>query len=446
MSNGPIIELSAIGDQDFEVIDKEEKSSLFDFDSKKINKYSKGNFFTYSQGNPNWGNTIRFDIERKGDLLYGLYVKLKLPALSVSNLNTPIHQDPDDPNCKYRVKYVDFIGNVIIEKASLYINGQLIDELDGEYMQCYNDLYISDSNRQLMLGFDEVINKPNLEIPSEYIYVPLNYWFGTDIAKPLPIIALQNSEIYVDIKFRNFNDCVMVLEENQNVLYHSNIVHKQVNIGEASLLANYYFASLEERYELATKSYEILITQSQVRSTNIGTNATLEINFNNVVKDIIFYIQPEVHKKVGEFFNFTNKLKYPLLEFSPVSKLWELEVPNNLLKKARILFNGMERLEWRDAKYFSFVQNYENYRSNIKNRFYMYSFDIFPKKDYKSGCNFSRIDNAQLQVEIKPNPFVLNKNPLIKYPTNFNYELKCYATSYNTLIIKNGLAGLKYTC
>jgi hypothetical protein len=31
------------------------------------------------------------------------------------------------------------------------------------------------------------------------------------------------------------------------------------------------------------------------------------------------------------------------------------------------------------------------------------------------------------------------------YPTDDTYELKCYATNFNILVIKGGLAGVKYS-
>ena len=82
MSNGSIIELVAKGKQDEDIIDIDNNSSLFDFNIIKKNKYTKGDTMFYSQGNTNWGNTIRFNIEKTGDLLYGLYIKIKLPKFT----------------------------------------------------------------------------------------------------------------------------------------------------------------------------------------------------------------------------------------------------------------------------------------------------------------------------------------------------------------------------
>jgi signal peptidase I len=77
---------------------------------------------------------------------------------------------------------------------------------------------------------------------------------------------------------------------------------------------------------------------------------------------------------------------------------------------------------------------------------YMYSFNNNPVRETNlHGCNFSRLDNVQLQIEIKNNSFILNNNiPYIKYPQYYNYRLQCFATNYNILIIQNGLASVKY--
>ena len=73
----------------------------------------------------------------------------------------------------------------------------------------------------------------------------------------------------------------------------------------------------------------------------------------------------------------------------------------------------------------------------------MYSFNISPKKKFSNtGCNFSRITNPQLQVELIDNPTNIYNSFNIN--VNDNYELKCIVNNYNILIIKNGLAGVKY--
>jgi hypothetical protein len=315
-------------------------------------------------------------------------------------------------------------------------------------MQFYTDLYISDSNRKSMIGLDDIFNKPNLKIDSEVIYIPLKFWFCNESNKPLPLIAMQYSEIYIDIKFRNFYDCVSVLEmDNNKNMYNSNYIHKEQPIVDTYLQANFYYLDLEERKKLALQDYEILITQSQLKLVNFISSTSLLIDFNHIVKDIIFFIQSDKNLKYGEYFNLSAKMDYIPAELNPLQSnainLWNLEPERHLLDRCRLLFNGMERIGWRDAKYFHNMTNHENYRNNLYSYVYCYSFNTDPTKyNNNSGCNFSRIENPYLQVEISPDKFYLDNN--ITNPSSSGYILKCYATNYNILIIKNGLAGVKY--
>jgi len=454
MLNGSLVELMSKGQLDEDITDITNKSSIFNFDiTNKKNKYSKLDFTYYPQGKSNWNTTSRFYIKHDGDLLYGLYLRIKLPTISVKYLNvTPTPNEFNIPSTPYRVKYADYIGNVMVKKVCLYINGQLIDELHGTYMQLYTDLYISDSNRKSMIGLDDNLNKPKLKMDAEYIYVPLKFWF-CDTTKPLPIIALQHSDIYIDVTFRDFHECVMVLEEyGSNQIFHSNITHQVFPIEEISLQANFYLVEADERKKLATREYEILITQNQVRSVDLTTSVSLDMLFNHVIKDFIFFIQPSRNKTNGEFFNFSAKARYipqelksTILNNSNAYLLWSLEPARHLLVQARILFNGIERITWKDPKYFYLMQNHENYRNPLYSYIYMYSFNINPTFNNNwSGCNFSRLENPQLQINIKPNSFIINVDPLVTYPSDNSYHLTCYATNFNIFIIKNGLGGLKY--
>ncbi len=395
-NNGSIMELVAKGAQDEELIDINNKTSIFDYSINKKNKYAKGDTIFYPVGKANWGNTVRFYIERKGDLLYGIYLVVKLPKLSVSNLNVEPPQNENNPSSPYRIKYADYIGDVLIEKISLYFNGQLIDEQYGDYMQIYTDLYISDWNRKAMLGLDDYLNLPNLKIKPEYIYIPLNFWFCNDIEAPLPIISMQNTEIYIDVKFRKFEECYTVFKKddpgNSGLYFQQKITHPEVPIEEVKLQANFYYLDLEERKSMAEKEWSIMIRQAQKRSTELKNNGILEIDFNHVIKDLFFYLRPIKHKEYGDYFNFSAKSSYPPVElYNKLNQnnLWLLEPKRHLLSKARILFNGIERVEWRDAKYFYNMQNYENYQNTIKTHVYLYSFNVDPTRfNNNNGCNF----------------------------------------------------------
>jgi hypothetical protein len=259
-----------------------------------------------------------------------------------------------------------------------------------------------------------------------------------------------------------------MLDPITRILYHSNIQHPAFPLEDVCLQSHFYYLDLVERKNMAMKKYEILITQAQYKSINAAGNTHLDLTFNHIIKDLIFYIQPHKHIVNKEYFNFSNKLNFPTVlnwtfdtyaslvpnnyiglpifplhiecigaksgELNDTIELWDMIPKKHLLKRARILLNGIERVEWRDAKYFYNMQNFENYQNHLESYIYLYSFNINPRSFFSnSGCNFSRIDNAQLQIELNDNIF------------SDTYELKCLGTNYNILVIQNGLAGIKYT-
>ena len=68
---------------------------------------------------------------------------------------------------------------------------------------------------------------------------------------------------------------------------------------------------------------------------------------------------------------------------------------------------------------------------------FVYSFALEPEKHQPSGsCNFSRLDNSVL---------ILNINNNIPTTLNNGLDLRIYGTSYNILRIKKGMGGLTYS-
>ena len=101
------------------------------------------------------------------------------------------------------------------------------------------------------------------------------------------------------------------------------------------------------------------------------------------------------------------------------------------LGKAKLQLNGHDRFAERDAEYFSKVQQFQHHTATADG-VYVYSFALEPEKLQPSGtCNFSRIDNAELNV--------------IASDSNTLSSAEVFAVNYNVLRIKNGMGGLAYS-
>jgi hypothetical protein len=100
---------------------------------------------------------------------------------------------------------------------------------------------------------------------------------------------------------------------------------------------------------------------------------------------------------------------------------------------AKIQLNGQDRFSEREGSYFSWVQPYQCHTRCPDEGINVYSFALRPEEHQPSGtCNFSRIDNATLQL-------VLSNATVEGTKTA---KVRVYATNYNVLRIMSGMGGL----
>ena len=456
--DGPLIDLVSRGKQDESLLSEKMEDSMFGSEHSKHTNFSRGSISVDYKGNGNWGSSIKFIIPKDGDLLSSIYLNVKLPEISTDDIQGLTEVEKAD----HRVKWAEFLGNGIIDKCILRIGGEKIDELDGVYMQIHTDLYDDDWNKLMMLGHDESLNLPQKRILSEELYIPLKFWFSDSIKRALPLVALQHHDVEIEIKFRNFHQCYSVLKKLAGGEYvYSSKKLKIKRFDKITLEANMIYLDIEERKKVATSEHKILITQVEKREMAISSDDSLELDLNHPVKELIYFMQPKRNVEQGEIFNFSSKLRYLSSEYEDITEYdntsYTLMPRYHLLDRARIMFNGKERVSWKNYKYYYYLQNYEHFRNSAQHYVYIYSFSVRPTSDNPTGsCNFSRIDNAQLQFKLRNVP----KDPLdikdslgVDKTIEINGSIKSanpgmitlYATNYNYLIIKGGMGGLAFS-
>ena len=108
----------------------------------------------------------------------------------------------------------------------------------------------------------------------------------------------------------------------------------------------------------------------------------------------------------------------------------------NPVVTAKLQLNGQDRFSEREGTYFDLVQPYQHHTRNPDTGINVYSFALRPEEHQPSGsCNFSRIDNATLQL-------VLSNATVEGTKTA---KVRVYATNYNVLRIMSGMGGLAYS-
>jgi hypothetical protein len=108
----------------------------------------------------------------------------------------------------------------------------------------------------------------------------------------------------------------------------------------------------------------------------------------------------------------------------------------NPVVTCKLQLNGQDRFSEREGSYFDVVQPYQHHTRHPDTGINVYSFALRPEEHQPSGtCNFSRIDNATLQL-------VVSAAAIGGQDTA---KVRVYAVNYNVLRIMSGMGGLAYS-
>ena len=119
---------------------------------------------------------------------------------------------------------------------------------------------------------------------------------------------------------------------------------------------------------------------------------------------------------------------------------------DNPCVNAKLQLNGHDRFQARDGAYFNYVQPYQHFSNTPADGVNVYSFALKAEDHQPTGtCNFSRIDNATLQVDVgkynaSDSTYVANY-----VGSNSNSVVNIYTQNYNVLRVMSGMAGTAYS-
>jgi hypothetical protein len=128
---------------------------------------------------------------------------------------------------------------------------------------------------------------------------------------------------------------------------------------------------------------------------------------------------------------------------------------DNPLYTGKLQLNGHDRFQDRDGNYFNYVQPYQHFSNTPADGINVYSFALKPEDHQPTGtCNFSRIDNATLLVDVGLYNRTLNTvgasdsnsfKARTGYVSNASSILNIYTVNYNVLRVMSGMAGTAYS-
>ena len=332
---------------------------------------------------------------------------------------------------------------------------------------------------------------PRNALPETTLYIPLQFWYCRNPGLALPLIALQYHEVKINLDLRPIDECLWAMstltgtDGNKQVTaaYNQSLV-------AASLYVDYIFLDTDERRRMAQNPHEYLIEQLQFTGDeSVGSSSNkIKLNFNHPCKELIWVVQPDanvdycaaytggelLYKVYGaQPFNYSDAvdaLPNSLHAFQTAAQanvtisgdvfqdfdstagitatsdaatfvLGEAALDmhcwgENPVVVAKLQLNGQDRFSEREGTYFGDVQPFQHHTRAPDSGINVYSFALRPEEHQPSGsCNFSRIDNATLQLVLS-NATVNGTNTA---------KVRVYATNYNVLRVMSGMGGLAYS-
>jgi hypothetical protein len=383
-------------------------------------------------GTAAFNNRVTALISRNGDLVSGMMLEILLPILNeTTDLGGAGNAD---------ARYHHDVGHHLLKQVEIEIGGQLIDRHYGDWLEVWSQLTVPASKE---LGYRWMIGQdlrtaasgdgPLQDLAGQVIgrkiYVPLQFWFCRNVGLALPLIALQYHEVKVNIQFASQVDVCRGTPVTTNL--------------SANLWVDYIYLDTDERRRFAQVSHEYLIEQLQLNTeaypaapgAALTVSKTVDLNFNHPVKELVWVCKETVVTDEVIPNVFRQSSRY-ILASEPMGAHDNFTgasmFGSNPVRRAKLQLNGHDRFAEREGAYFNKVQTFQAHtRIPASPGVNVYSFALKPEEHQPSGtCNFSRIDNAKLNLTLGD---VDGGSILV------------FATNYNVLRVMSGMGGLAYS-
>jgi hypothetical protein len=393
--------------------------------------------------------------------------------------------------------YANSLGTVLIAKAELEIDGQVIETIDGDFLNVWS-LLTGDLNQTYGISSDALgrvpiailrhwaSDYPYLSFPTDNrtVLCPLLFHFGRGGRDELlPLVAIRDGTCRVRVTMRPFSDVVRVasgfrascgdtpLGKAFSMLYDatggvspSTEITVRTGAGvplfdNVQLMTRSVFLGGPLRDAFMKKPFEYLYRQLQTfvfdeplkyasakgASLTDSVEIQLPLELNHPVEELIWFVRRKGVAVNNEWTNYTSLLEQQraTLGTNPAA---QAPAP---IRRGRIQINGLDLVE-ADGDYFrrGIADAHAGgggilpYQACI----YGYSFARAPGKHQPSGwMNASRAWTIRLSLEVATPPALTGLPAGFDSTVGNTWEVRVYAVAMNWLRFENGIANRMFT-
>lgn len=425
-----------------------------------------------------FGQRFSFDIASQtcGDILFGAGLQIQLSSwldlTTVLRLQAQDYVYVDPQRAWY---YANAIGQIMLQKVELEVDGKTIETVDGDLSSVFASLY-PDLNTQFGPGADhlgvysiqQILNWPQYRVfPTEngYLHCVLPLFFQrTRLKEVLPLIACREGTVRIHITLRPLSECVRqargfrdscdAVPINIPIDFYNvslparELVSVRTSESEpqlqnvrlmtwgAMLDGSVRSGMLRQPFEIMHRGVQTFYFEEPLKyvvaknSTTDIIRVQLPLEANHPIEEIIWFIRRKDVSNNNEWTNYSSVLNK---DYDPVFNPRE-----SMLVAAKIQANGIDLVE-AEGEYFR-QQIARHHRGGIvayNNFIYGYPIAMSPGDVHQpSGTiNASRLQNLRLVLDVRPPQAALGAA----------WEVKVFCIGLNWLRFQNGICNPMFT-
>ena len=236
-------------------------------------------------GTGDFGKKVVCQIQRNGDLITKMYLRVVLPKLDGT------------------VAWCSKVGHAMLKTVELNIGGTTIDKHYADWFNVWYELarrFAHDRGYDQMIGNTAELTVPAYGTAQTTLYVPLYFFHCRNDGLALPLIATQYHDTRIEIEFNPLAQLLCGVGSTANV---------SASLGSCSLYVDYVYLDSEERKKFAQASHEYLIEQLQFTGAEsvTSTSSKFRLNFNHPCKELVWNIQQNSYTQGNSFLAYNPK-------------------------------------------------------------------------------------------------------------------------------------------
>jgi len=426
------------------------------------------------RGPTSFGQRFTFDLGSMsaGDLLFSTLLQIDLGHWLDPNTLLRLESGRATYESTDAWYYANSLGSVILEQATLEIGDQVIEQVDGDFLNVAS-LLLQDLNSQFGFSADGFGRQPLSSLTqtppyrpfptqNSSIFVPLPFFFQrVRLQSGLPLLACKEGSIRINITLRPFAECVRRLSGRRSDCAETpldsdiGIIDRTGDVqlprtvrtpvaapqfNKIQLITYGAVVDGEIRQKILRDPFEILtrvcntfyfsepLKYATLTYASDRIQVQLPLEVNHPLEEILWFVRRKATANNNEWTNYSSVTS---AEVDPI-----FNPPRPLLQNALIQLNGIELINQEEQWFRQHIALAHKGGIAAYNSFvYGYSFAKNPGHHQPSGtANASRLQSIRLTLDVSAPGGAFEQD----------WEIKVFVISLQWLRFQNGIANKMY--